>query len=198
MLKAIFFDMDGTITRPHIDWPALRRQVGVPQGVPIMEYADSLPPKKRERAHAQVEAAELEAAEQSELNPGAGELLRALRTQPLKLALITNNNRSAMHIIVDKFHLKFDLLLSREEAPLKPAPDMVLYALERFQLTPTEVCFVGDGNYDRLASEAAGVPYIHLAHECSAPLNGPTIHALDELWDHIKLDDATLGLPQDQ
>ena len=198
MIKAIFFDMDGTITRPHIDWPALRQQVGVPQGMPIMEYADSLPPQKKERAHAQVEAAELEAAEQAVINPGAGELLRALRTYPLKLALITNNNRSAMHIIVDKFHLKFDLLLSREDAPLKPAPDLVLYALERFQLTPTEVCFVGDCNYDRLASEAAGVPYIHLAHDRNAPLNGPTIHTLDELWDHIRLDEATLELPQDQ
>ena len=43
MLKAILFDMDGTITRPNIDWKDLRARVGVPEGVPIMAHIDSLP-----------------------------------------------------------------------------------------------------------------------------------------------------------
>jgi HAD superfamily hydrolase (TIGR01509 family) len=198
MLKAILFDMDGTITCPHIDWHALRQRVGAPQGVPIMEYADSLSNPQKERAHALVEAAEMEAAEQAVLNPGARELLVELRAYPLRLALVTNNNRKAMRTIVDKFRLDFDLLLSREDAPLKPAPDLVLRALERFKLAPTQACFVGDGTYDRLASQAAGVPYIHLAHDRDTAVTGPTIHALDELWDYIKLDGAASGRCQNR
>ncbi len=40
MLRAILFDMDGTITRPHIDWPALRARLGVPRESNIIEHLD--------------------------------------------------------------------------------------------------------------------------------------------------------------
>ena len=186
MLRAILFDMDGTITRPHIDWKALRARIGISEGATIIGYIDGLPPAERARAHAILEATEAEAAEQSVLNPGAAELLRQLRAHPLCLGLITNNHRRAMHTVVEKFDLDFDLLLSREDAPIKPAPDLLLLALKKLQLTPAETCFVGDGRYDRMASEAAGILYIHLDHERRTPPLGPTIYSLEELWNHLE------------
>jgi HAD superfamily hydrolase (TIGR01509 family) len=185
MLRAIFFDMDGTITRPHIDWPTLRQRVGVPEGMPIMEYIETLSSPDRRQAEEIVEEVEFQAAEAAALNPGAAELVHDLRAHPLKLALITNNHRRAMHHIVEKFHLEFDLLLSREDAQLKPAPDLLLLALDRFQLTPEQTCFVGDGRYDRMASDAAGIPYIHLANDGQPADGAPTLFALEELWLHI-------------
>ena len=187
MLKAIFFDMDGTITRPHINWQDLRQRVGVPTGTPIMEYVESLPKPEQNRTAAIVREIEFDAAEQAVLNPGAAELIAQLNTHPLKLALITNNHRQAMHHVVQQFDLHFDLLLSREDALLKPAPDLLLLALKEFQLTPEETCFVGDGRYDRIACEAANVTYIHLAHNRDEPVEGPTIYELDELWPHLTL-----------
>jgi HAD superfamily hydrolase (TIGR01509 family) len=185
MLKAVFFDMDGTITRPCIDWKALRQRVGVPEGMPIMAYIESLAPPARQQAEAILETAETQAAEAAELNPGAAELIRDLRALLLRLALITNNHRRAMQQVVARFGLRFDLLLSREDAPLKPAPDLLLLALERLGLEPGNACFVGDGRYDQLASEAAGIRYIHLAND-SRPADGaPTIYALSELWRHL-------------
>ena len=183
MLKAIFFDMDGTITRPHIDWKNLRQRVGVPEGTPIMEYIESLPQAEQCRGDAIVREIEFEAAQEAVLNPGAAELIAQLNTYPLKLALITNNHRAAMHHVVDQFGLHFHLLLSREDALLKPAPDLLLLALKKFQLPPEATCFVGDGRYDRAASEAAGVAYIHLAHDRNEPVEGPTIYELEDLWD---------------
>lgn len=185
MLRAILFDMDGTITRPHIDWPALRRRVGVPEGMPIMEYIDSRPESEWARASAQVEEAEMEAADNAILNPGVHELLGRLRTRPVRLALITNNHRRAMLTVVEKFGLAFDLLLCREDAQLKPAPDLLLLALDRLGVRAAQACCVGDGRYDRDASQAAGIPYVHLAHDRQAPVAGPTVHSLDELWEHL-------------
>ncbi len=187
MLKAILFDMDGTITRPHIDWQDLRQRVGVPLGTPIMEYVESLPEPDQSRADAIVREIEFDAAQQAVLNPGAAELIAQLNTYPIKLALITNNHREAMHHVVRQFDLHFDLLLSREDAPLKPAPDLLLLALKEFQLSPAETYFVGDGRYDRMACEAAGVTYIHLAHDRDEPLQEPTIYELSELWPHLAL-----------
>ncbi|MBI2503393.1 MAG: HAD-IA family hydrolase [Candidatus Latescibacteria bacterium] len=179
MLKAVLFDMDGTITRPHIDWAELRQRLQVPAGVSIMDYIESLPPPRQEQASAVLEAVEMEAATEAALNPGAAELLVQLCRDGLRLALITNNHRRAMQVVVEKFGLDFDLLLSREDAPLKPAPDLLLLALERFGCTPAEACFVGDGRYDRVASEAAGVFYIHL--DPQAPAEGLTVPSLGEL-----------------
>lgn len=188
MLKAIFFDMDGTITRPHIDWKALRARVGVPEGVPIMAHIEALPATEREGAEIILCDVEYEAAEKSEPNPGVAELFDYLARQPLDLALITNNHRRAMHHVVEKLGLSFHLLLSREDAPLKPAPDLLLLALDRLGLEPTEAIFVGDGHYDRTASTAARIPYIHLAHDPTTEPNGPTIHHLRELPHHLSPD----------
>ena len=87
-----------------------------------------------------------------------------------------------MQVVVEKFDLGFDLLLSREDAPLKPAPDLLFLALAHFGCTAAEACFVGDGRYDRLASEAAGVPYVHLAHEGGEKVEGVTVPSLAALW----------------
>jgi len=187
-IKAIFFDMDGTITRPHIDWKALRDRVGVPPGVPIMAHLEALPEPETTRAETVLCDVEYEAAESAEPNPGVAELFDYLSRQPLDLALITNNHRRAMHRVVEKLGLPFQLLLSREDALLKPAPDLLLLALSRLHLAPTDAVFVGDGHYDRAASTAAGIPYIHLAHDLTTEPNGPTIHHLRELPDHLSPD----------
>lgn len=43
-LSGCIFDMDGTITQPHaIDFKAMRARAGVPPGMDIIEYIDSLP-----------------------------------------------------------------------------------------------------------------------------------------------------------
>ena len=188
MLKAVIFDMDGTVTRPCIDWQALRARVGVPDGVPIVAHIEALPADEGERAEAMLRDVEYEAAERAESNPGVAELFDCLARQPLDLVLVTNNHRRAMRRVVEKLDLRFRLMLSREDAPMKPAPDLLLLALDRLQLESCEAVFVGDGHYDRAASAAARIPYIHLAHDPDGPSDGPTIHHLGELPDHLGLD----------
>ena len=35
--SAVIFDLDGTITRPFLDFDAIRREMGLPHGLPILE-----------------------------------------------------------------------------------------------------------------------------------------------------------------
>ena len=190
MLKAIIFDMDGTITRPHIDWKSLRAQIHCPIDKTIIEHINSLPSEASERANDILMQTEREAAQHAEINDGAVELVEVLRQRGLKLALVTNNHREAMEHVVHTFGLRFHLLLSREDALLKPAPDLLQLAIHRIGVATSEVCCVGDGRYDRMASQAAGIRYIHLAHDPHEPPEGPTIHSLPELWPHLGLDDT--------
>jgi len=190
IIKAILFDMDGTITRPHIDWKTLRARVGAPEGATIIGHIESLPAAEAAAADAILLETEMDAAVHSDTNPGVSELFARLYDLPLKLALITNNHRAAMEHVVAKFGLRFDLLLSREDATLKPAPDLFLLALERLGLGADDVVCLGDGRYDRMACAAAGIPYVHLAHSPDEPVDGPTIRELGQLLEVLGLDGA--------
>jgi AHBA synthesis associated protein len=115
-------------------------------------------------------------------------LLMQLRGRALQVAIITNNHRRAMEHIVDRLGLEFDLMLSREHAAPKPAPDLLHRALELLGLRPEHVVSVGDGRFDELASAAAGIRYVHLSHD-GRPLPGiPTIHSLAQLWPQLGLE----------
>jgi HAD superfamily hydrolase (TIGR01509 family) len=184
-IKAVLFDMDGTLTAPNLDWLELRSRVGVPQGTGIMEHIYSLSAADAQRADVIVREVELASVQKAVASDGLTELFTALKDKPWKRALITNNHREAMHHVVGVFGLPFDLLLSREDAQLKPAPDLLLLALERFDISATEAVFVGDGRYDRAASAAAGVRYIHLEYDRSKPVEGETIYRLGELLDRL-------------
>ena len=92
-----------------------------------------------------------------------------------------------MHFVVEKFALRFDLLLSREDAPLKPAPDLLFLALEKLGLNPQATVFVGDGHYDRSASAAAGIRYIHLEHGHTQVVSESTVFTLREVWNYLEL-----------
>ena len=184
-IKAVLFDMDGTLTVPNIDWKELRARVGVAEGVGIMEHVYALSGLEARRADLIVRETEMTSVCDAVANQGLGQLFDQLENKPWKRALITNNHRVAMERVVSTFDLRFDLLMSREDAPLKPAPDLLLLALERFEISPEEAVFIGDGRYDREASAAAGVRYIHLENDRSKAPEGEVIYGLEELMSRL-------------
>jgi len=128
-LQAIFFDMDGTLTVPWIDWTKLRTAIGATDGLGIIDYVETLPPPQQEQAEAVVREFEMDAAHLAPANLGLAEVFTRLDELPLRRALITNNHRAAMNLVVERYELSFDLCLSREDGVLKPAPDLLLIAL---------------------------------------------------------------------
>ncbi len=181
-MRAVLFDMDGTLTQPLINWQEVRRRLKVPEGASIMDHIEALNVHRRHQAENLLQQIEFEAATAAVPNDGVVELIDRLREHGLKTGLVTNNHRRAMTHIVEKLGLRFDLLLSREDGVAKPAPDLLILALERLDLRSSEALFVGDGRYDRTAAAAAEVRYIHLDHDPAAAPNGPTVHKLAQVW----------------
>ena len=182
-IQALLFDMDGTLTVPWIDWAKLRTAIGAIDGLGIIDFIDTLPPGEQEKAEATVREFEMDATRRAPANPGLHAMFERLDQLPLQRALITNNHRAAMQHVVERYGLCFDLCLSREDALLKPAPDLLLLALEHFGLSPEEAVFVGDGRYDRVASAAASVRYVHLSHDRTVPEQEETFYHLTQLLD---------------
>lgn len=186
MIRGVIFDMDGTITVPYIDWSALRAEIGAEPNRTLIEYIESLDPEQSAWAMGVLEKTENEAALNSELNHGVQELLDTLRTHGIRTALVTNNNRRSMEVVLEKHGLAFDVLLSREDGAIKPSADLIEKAVERLGLPKEELVVIGDGRYDLEASRRAGVSFILLKHPDYPLEHGSTVCSLTEV-EHLIL-----------
>lgn len=155
-VTAVIFDLDGTITRPYLDFDQIRREIGNIEG-PILEAMSKMPDSQRRHAEAVLFQHEQDAAHQSQLNPGAAELLESLRKQNRPIGLLTRNTRASVEIISDKHNLKFDAISTREDdGPDKPDPHPFLQLCKQLQVQPHQGLMVGDYLFDLLCGKNAG------------------------------------------
>jgi len=157
-IRAVLFDMDGTIWDAPIDWLAVRREIDVPvDGRPIYMQLMEMPLEERSRGIRILERHEALGAENGTLAPGTEELLQCLRDAHVKCALVTNNSRRSVEHVLERNPLSFDVVLSRDDGALKPDPQAFLSALERLDVRPDEAIAIGDAHLDLIASDRAGI-----------------------------------------
>ena len=178
----VIFDLDNTVVHSAIDFAAIRRDLiallrerGAAPGSDaaltrrsigqIIELGEA----HDRRAGTSLGAASWQIVLEYErvgmrratVEDGAARSLRALREAGFRLAVLTNNARPATLEALDKFGLtsEFDLIISRDEAAMKPDP--IGIALARATLDPTgRTVMVGDSWLDGTAAQRAGVPFI--------------------------------------
>jgi len=155
---AVLFDLDGTLTRPYFDFAAIRAEIGLaPESkLPILESIELMSPPERQRAEAILLRCERDAALASELWDDAHAVLTALREAGLPIGLMTRNSRLSADTVIAKHGLRFDAVHTREDGPIKPAPDPVLALCDQFGVAPAEAWVVGDFLFDVLSGKAAG------------------------------------------
>lgn len=117
-----------------------------------------------------------------ELMDGALELLGNLRSRDIRRAVVTNTPRALASQILEQRGLAalLDTSAAAGEAAEKPSPELVQLALQRLELTPQEVVYVGDSASDRAATRSAGVFMVGL--RCPGDV---TVGALTELLDYL-------------
>ena len=96
------------------------------------------------------------------LCPGALELLKECKKRGLRLALATSGAESVLGAIEEasgvKWREEFEVVTTSKDAPhSKPAPHILLAALQKLGLSGAVCAMVGDTPYDALASRGAGV-----------------------------------------
>lgn len=189
-VEAVLFDMDGTITRPYIDFAAIRADIGVPSDESILEHVAQLKSVDRDRAQKILAGYEADAAHNSELNDGAEELVGFLNERNIRTALVTRNNRNATQVVCDKHGLRFDVVVAAEDATPKPSPEPVRLVARRLQIEPIRMLMVGDFLFDVQAGTAAGTRTVFLTNgkkpdfEVEADF---VIDSLSELIDMLSL-----------
>jgi HAD superfamily hydrolase (TIGR01549 family) len=163
--------MDGTVTRPLLDFPRIKRDMGIDVHRPILEALAEMTDADRTRAQTVLHRHEEDAAARSALNPGCDDLLRFLRDKSIPTALITRNSRRSVETVVGLHGLTFSVLVTREDGPHKPHPQPLWRACEALQVAPADAWMVGDGQYDVEAGLAAGVPTVWVSHSEPKPFD---------------------------
>ena len=185
-IKAVIFDLDGTITRPFFDFDGIREEIGMSRDAgPILEAMQKMTAAERKGAEEILKFHEDRAVKDSTLNDGAAETLEALRRRSLYIGILTRNKRNNALAIAKMHNLTFDAIVDREDGPVKPDAFGVLKLCEQFAVKPAEALVVGDYLFDLLSARAAGAVAVLLkTHEkCSefAKYADFTITGLGEL-----------------
>ena len=94
--------------------------------------------------------------------PGIAEALVQLRTQNIKLAVVTNKlHEAAIPLCQHYFPDMFDYVLgAKASLPKKPAPDAVLKILSALGVSREDAIYIGDSDVDILTAKNAGLPCI--------------------------------------
>lgn len=160
------FDMDGTLTVSAHDFEFIRRELGLPPEVPILEALHAMPASQSAPLWHTLNELEEHFAEQSSLMHGAVELLEKLAAKGSELAILTRNTMPVVKKTLETcglehfFPLKYRL--DRDSCTPKPSPAGIQKLLGDWKVSATSAVMVGDYLYDLQAGRDAGVTTIHL------------------------------------
>ncbi len=212
--KLIAFDLDGTLVesapdladavdetlrwlgRPEAGETAVRQWIGNGVGMLVKRaltgqmWPDEEPVGFNDALEVFSRHYEKNVCRRSTLYPGVRDGLLALRAEDYHLVCITNKHSRFTHPLLEQLgiHPLFDWVGCGDQFTRhKPDPESLLYATDRFGLTPAECWMVGDSRNDVLAARAAGfgvlcVPYGYPGEGTVDELGADDIIAsLDEL-----------------
>ena len=197
MYKLWMFDFDNTIAQlePEVDWAGGRlilepylRSVGAPDelfariprgNLPLYDAYRTLMVAESNRAevterlrHASeiIEKLELAGVDRAQPLEGAIETLSALKANGAAIAIVTSNSSKTVQRWFDKHAgASIDAIIGRDTLlGLKPAPDMLIRALETFSVDRSDAAFVGDSDADVRAAKSCGVRFYGIAPTNSA------------------------------
>ena len=163
--KHWLFDMDGTLTHAVHDFEAIKVQLDLPAGKPILESLADLPAEIAARKHQLLDEIEFEIAELATAQTGGTELLQSLLDHGCNVGIVTRNGKAIAKATLKACGLDHfftdDTIIGRDCAAPKPEPDGVTLLLRRWHAAPQEAVMIGDYLYDLEAGRKAGTATVH-------------------------------------
>jgi HAD superfamily hydrolase (TIGR01509 family) len=195
-IKAVVFDLDGTVVNFNLDYKAARAKVmehltagGFPRSLFSLDESAFDMLKKaeimmknngkkqsefsrlKEEVYGILEKYEMQGATTTTLVPGIFETLKALKKMQIKLALFTVNSRKSTSHILKTFRVKsfFQTVVTRDSvAAIKPNPDHLETVLKKLKTEPEDTMVVGDSVWDVKSAQQLGATSVAVTYGISA------------------------------
>jgi HAD superfamily hydrolase (TIGR01509 family) len=148
-VEAVFFDLDGTLVDSKLNFELIRKDLGFPTNVPILEYLETIT-DSNESSHAKkiIIEYEMHGANIATLFEGVEDYLELLRIHSIPTGILTRNCKIATERTLSKFDLKIESVLTRECFPAKPNPEALLFLAEKYSVNPSNTIYIGDFKFD--------------------------------------------------
>ncbi len=187
-IKAIAWDLDGTLIHFKIDFMKARRitinilrEHGAPEPALSMSktilenvtaakkvftnlnYDESRVKKITKQIDEEISKVEYEAALQATQVKGIDEVLKFVKQKNIKQAIYTYNNTQNAIFSLKKVELEyyFDAIVGRDEVKnAKPHPEHLFEICKRLDVSPSEILIVGDTFRDVEGAQNIGAPSI--------------------------------------
>ena len=176
-MKAVIFDLDGTLQTLEIDWKALRADLSGLFGRfgqplldgPLLEAVDrnvsalqdkGLTPAQAENVRLEagrlMDRAEMDSFPKVRTLPGVQAMLSELEAHDVRTAVLSRACRAYVHKSLERIGHPFDAVLGREDVVRpKPDPEGILVILVKLGCAPADCAVVGDHPFDLLAGKKA-------------------------------------------
>lgn len=187
MLRALIFDLDGTLIKLTLPLEEMRRDTKsyfIEHGLPphLLDRADGINSstiKAKEYFISQgvslqewemmqsivddmLIKKEMDVADKTEVLDGVIDTINRVRELGIKTAILTNNARDAVNVMLEylPFTGLFDVIQTRHESPNpKPFPDGLYNITEKLGVELNEVVYIGDAVIDAVAAQRAGIEF---------------------------------------
>jgi AHBA synthesis associated protein len=187
VLRTVLFDLDGVLVHTFGVWLELTRsavrELGDGHDVTREEFLQTWgQPVSADvvRWYPQRSAAEVDAyyaehfmehVSELEVNADAGPLVEWLAERGVALAVVTNTPGPLAKRILERASIDIAVVVGGSDVAFgKPAPDMLLRALEILGAPAASAVMVGDTENDRRAAKAASVRFVGLGLDCDQRL----------------------------
>ena len=187
MLRALIFDLDGTLIKLTLPLEEMRRDTKayfIEHGLPsrLLDRADGINSStlkakeyfiskgmslhEWEKMQATVDemltSKEMEVADDTEVHDGVVDTINRIRALGVKTAILTNNAREAVSMMLKylPFSGLFEVIQTRHESPNpKPFPDGLFSICQKLGVETNEAVYVGDAVIDAVAAQRAGIEF---------------------------------------
>jgi haloacid dehalogenase superfamily, subfamily IA, variant 1 with third motif having Dx(3-4)D or Dx(3-4)E len=156
--EGFILDWDGVLAETRLNFAPLRAKYFDGKFVPLFEAVETLPPPLGDHLRKDIYDVEMAGAEAAVAVEGARELIEWLEGEDIPWCVVSRNCMESITLAAEKAGLALPpVVRSRDEPPVKPAPEALWSAAVQIGVPSKKCVMVGDFVYDLVGARRAGM-----------------------------------------